>query len=123
MLDEGSGNKLEGELLCVGIKRCCVTDRWEGVITPTFAVPAGRAGWWDVGWRLERWMVARRREMKFSPWCTVRFQIHQNGKSRPQSPVETTADCHFLYIWHIECVCIGSVCEEDDEENWLPSFC
>lgn len=56
MLDKGWENKLEGEFP-VGIKRCCVTDKWDGIITSTFAVRGlggERAGWWDVRCNLRR---------------------------------------------------------------------
>ena len=56
-------------------------------------------------------------------WCTVKAKNHKHGKSRPQSLIGTPVDCYFLHFWYQECVCIGRVCEEDDAERVLPSFC
>ena len=54
---------------------------------------------------------------------TFRAQKHQNGKSKPQSPIRYLVACYFLHLWYQECVCIGRMCKEDDAEKWLPSFC
>jgi hypothetical protein len=46
----------------------------------------------------------------------VRLQSpkHQNGKSKPQSPIRYLVACYFFHLWYEVCVCIGRVSKEDD---------
>ena len=82
---------MKGCLICVGVKGRGVEKR-EG------------HGHSEVCERMGMGILNEGGETVLSPCWGVRVQIHQNGKSRPQSPLKTLADCYFLHFVSRVCV-------------------